>query len=186
MGQESREDGRGDAPWAGFASEEQRAAAQALVEQCAQFKGFGDALKGRHARASEAASQITFEEGWVTLPALALRDLPAGAAGRLGLALMGAARELSSAAPPSPPAKPSGNSAWLDEAPASSSPAFNSSSFPEPRPKAPRKFAEEGEGEESFGYLVNKLEEEGFGGASHAVIAANLAKAAARKKKRSP
>lgn len=171
----------------GFASEEQRAAANALLDQCAQFKGAGEALAGRRARAV-SGPVFEFEPGWVGFPQSALRDLAAGPMGRLGMSLMGAAAELLRAQKlPAKPAAPalassaprSGNSAWLDEAQSERHEARPAAAPVRPR----RVFAEEGEGEESFAYLVGKLESEGFGGTSFEQIAANKAKSAASKKR---
>lgn len=176
---------------AGFASAQQRSEAAALIEQCAKFKGAGEALAGRSARLSQGAS-VSFEPGWVSLPASALRDIGAGPMGRLGMAIMGAAAEFTRAqsaparpvsasrvaAPAPAPAAKSGNSAWLDEAP-SDRPELRVERFEQPKPK--RVFAQEGEGEESFAYLVKRLEDSGFGGTSNAQIAANRAKAKPRK-----
>lgn len=160
------------APHGGFATPEQQLQAQALVDACAEFSGAGDALKGLLATTS-ARAQPVIERPLIIIPTSMLSDIAKGPAGRLGMALLRASS--THGAPPSKIASPPRTTppAWSpsdDDAP-SSTVAWR------PREQAkPKPLIDEGCDEDSLGYMVQKLEDQGFGGTSSATIAANRAK----------
>lgn len=198
MDKDGAVDGSG---WSGFDDAEQLRLAGALIDECSGFTGLGPALVGRRPMAADVQA-IGFEPGFVVFPRAALRDLPAGVAGRLGLALMGAATKLGKpAATPFPvaprEAHPGGGAragghgspgsgdaweAWDDamEGQGAARPA------PQRRPERPARPAlEEGEGDDSLDSLVTALEDGGFGDPRTAeIIKANRAKAKSKSKRR--
>lgn len=179
----------------GFTDEQQRRLADDLIAQCSGFTGLGEALSGRRAKAADVPA-IGFEPGFVVFPRQALRDLAAGVAGRLGMALMGAATKLGKPAQsafvnaarapedgggagqgaPRWPGGSAGGGAWgegWDDA------MEGSGSAGEPR-RAARSIhpaIEEGEGSDSLDSIVTALEDNGFGDPGTAeIIKANRAK----------
>lgn len=160
------------APHGGFATPEQQRQAQALVDACAEFSGAGDALKGLLATTFHRPQPI-IEGSRIIIPTSMLSDIAKGPAGRLGMALLRASS--THGAPPSKIAAPPRATApsW--------SPGDEDASTPtaawRPREQAkPKPLIDEGSDEDSLGYMVQKLEDQGFGGTSSAIIAANKAK----------
>lgn len=156
----------------GFASLEQLLQAQGLVDSCAEFSGSGDALKGLLATASSRAIPA-IEDGLALIPTTMVSDIAKGPAGRLGMALLRASS--THGAPPSKIAAPPRSiaPAWSPDTEDALSPtaAWAPRELPKPKP-----LIDEGIGEDSLGQMVKKLEDQGFGGTSSAIIAANRAK----------
>lgn len=162
-------------PFNGFASAEQQAQAQALVDACSEFTGAGDALRGKAAMA-QAIAEPSIDSVRVFIPLSMFADISRGPSGRLGMSLLRASSK-HGAAPSkivAPPRSASGGwsgapdeelaASWAPEAPRPAAP---------PRRRAP---TEEGQGADSFGAMVSLLEEQGFAGTSLSIIAANKAK----------
>jgi hypothetical protein len=185
-----------DVASSGFQSKEQMRQARELIELCSGFTGLGPLLAGREPKAAQI-SFIEFEPGYVIFPHASLRDLQAGVAGRLGLALMGAASKMAR------PSAPSFNQASRmalshpsasDDARADADDLWDGwSGIDEDMESQPRRTSgpasqrkpttiEEGVGADSLNSIITALEDSGFGNPATAeLIRANRAKASKRK-----
>jgi hypothetical protein len=161
----------------GFPSEGERDSAQAIVDELAQFPGAGAALQDAQAWMGQLPDAAV-SPGRAEIPASMLRDLAAGAGGRVGAALLRAAARSKAAPTLAKPVFDKPRAMEPDDEPEpprafSSRPAWQSQGAPE---RAPKPLIDEGEGSDSLDAMVRRLEDGGFGGTSTATVNANRAK----------